>query len=184
MIDRPPGPPLDGDTESRIAGDGMAGSGDANSDVCATSLAMAGHNLRQPPQVMGGAHDVLARIPHGGAAQAQPARPEDATRQLADTAYGRLRAASAAGEEHATGARREPSDSLPLAIFGPVGYGLRSGILGAPARATQAASPLLFGLLMDRMGIGVLAISAGLSLSAFFALLILRARPTAAPAPA
>jgi len=37
---------------------------------------------------------------------------------------------------------------------------------------------------MDRMGIGVLAISAGLSLSAIFALLILRARPTAAPASA
>jgi|HubBroStandDraft_6_1064221.scaffolds.fasta_scaffold235914_4 hypothetical protein len=112
MIDRPPGPPLDGDTESRIAGDGMAGSGDANSDVCATSLAMAGHNLHQPPQVMGGAHDVLARIPHGGAAQAQPARPEDATRQLADTAYGRLRAASAAGEEHATAARRVADGAL------------------------------------------------------------------------
>ena len=43
----------------------------------------------------------------------------------------------------------------------PLAIGLRSGILGAPARATQAASPLLFGLLMDRMGIGVLAISAG-----------------------
>jgi hypothetical protein len=42
----------------------------------------------------------------------------------------------------------------------------------------------LFGLLMDHMGIGVLAISAGLSLSALFALLMLRARPTAAPAPA
>jgi hypothetical protein len=37
--------------------------------------------------------------------------------------------------------------TVPLAIFGPVGYGLRSGILGAPARATQAASPLLFGVL-------------------------------------
>ena len=74
--------------------------------------------------------------------------------------------------------------TVPLAIFGPVGYGRRSGILGAPARATQAASPLLFGVLMDHMGIGVLSISAGLSVSAFFALLILRARPTAAPAPA
>jgi MFS family permease len=74
--------------------------------------------------------------------------------------------------------------TVPLAIFGPVGYGLRTGILGAPARATQAASPLLFGLLMDHMGIGVLTVSAGLSLSAFFALLILRARPMAAPAPA
>ena len=74
--------------------------------------------------------------------------------------------------------------TVPLAIFGPVGYGLRSGILGAPARATQAASPLLFGLLMDYMGIGVLAISASLSMSALFALLMLRARPRAAPAPA
>ena len=129
MIDRPPGPPLDGDTESRIAGDGMAGSGDANSDVCATSLAMAGHNLHQPPQVMGGAHDVLARIPHGGAAQAQPARPEDATRQLADTAYGRLRAASAAGEEHATAARRVADGALSAGSTLPrpgVGPSLRS----------------------------------------------------------
>jgi hypothetical protein len=58
--------------------------------------------------------------------------------------------------------------TVPLAIFGPVGYGLRSGILGAPARATQAASPLLFGILMDYLGIGVLAVSAGLSLGAFF----------------
>src|SRR5947209_4009307 len=74
--------------------------------------------------------------------------------------------------------------TVPLAIFGPVGYGLRSGILGAPARATQAAAPLFFGVLIDQMGIGVLAISAGLSLSAFFALLMLRARPAAATAPA
>ena len=114
MIDRPPGPPLDGDTDSRIAGDGMAGSGDANSDVCATSLARAGHNLRQPPQVMGGAHDVLAPIPHGGAAQAQPARPEDTTTLLADTADGRLRAASAAGDEHATAARRVADGALSV----------------------------------------------------------------------
>jgi len=71
--------------------------------------------------------------------------------------------------------------TVPLAIFGPVGYGLRTGILGAPARATQAASPLLFGLLMDRMGIGVLAISAGLSLSALVALVLLKARPAPAP---
>jgi MFS family permease len=74
--------------------------------------------------------------------------------------------------------------TVPLAIFGPVGYGLRSGILGAPARATQAASPVLFGLLMDYMGIGVIAVSAGLSVSAFVALLLLKARPAAAPAPA
>ena len=73
--------------------------------------------------------------------------------------------------------------TVPLAIFGPVGYGLRTGILSAPARATQAASPLLFGILMDHMGVGVLAVSAGLSLSAFFALLLLKARPSAATVP-
>jgi MFS family permease len=33
--------------------------------------------------------------------------------------------------------------TLPLVIFGPIGYGLRSGIISAPARAAQAASPLL-----------------------------------------
>jgi hypothetical protein len=37
---------------------------------------------------------------------------------------------------------------------------------------------------MDHMGVGVLAVSAGLSLSAFFALLMLKARPAAAPVPA
>jgi MFS family permease len=74
--------------------------------------------------------------------------------------------------------------TLPLVIFGPIGYGLRSGIIGAPARAAQAASPLLFGLLMDRMGVGVLAISTSLSLCACFALLLLRARAAAATATA
>jgi hypothetical protein len=37
---------------------------------------------------------------------------------------------------------------------------------------------------MDYMGVGVLTISAGLSMSALFALLLLKARPAAAPVPA
>jgi len=74
--------------------------------------------------------------------------------------------------------------TLPLAIFGPVGYGHRSGVLGAPARAAQAASPLIFGMLIDRMGVGVLTISAGLSLSALLALMMLRTRTAPAPIPA
>jgi MFS family permease len=69
--------------------------------------------------------------------------------------------------------------TLPLEIFGPSGYGLRSGMLGAPARAAQAASPLIFGMLLDKMGVGALAISAGLSLSALMALLLLRTRGAA-----
>jgi hypothetical protein len=74
--------------------------------------------------------------------------------------------------------------TLPLAIFGPVGYGLRSGMLGAPARAAQATAPLIFGLLMDGMGLGVLAISAGFSVAALLALLMLKAHPERVPLPA
>jgi hypothetical protein len=73
--------------------------------------------------------------------------------------------------------------TVPLAIFGPIGYGLRTGLLGAPARATQALAPVLFGVLLDRMGVGSIAISAGLCLLAFFALFLLKARASPAPAP-
>ena len=72
--------------------------------------------------------------------------------------------------------------TLPLALFGPAGYGLRTGIIVAPARVTTAAAPLLFGVLLDAMGTGALAISAGLSLAALAALALLRAQPEAAGA--
>jgi Major Facilitator Superfamily len=68
--------------------------------------------------------------------------------------------------------------TVPLALFGPVNYGARTGLLGAPARAAQAASPLLFGLLLDSMGAWVLAVSAGLCLSALAALFLLRPAKT------
>ena len=42
--------------------------------------------------------------------------------------------------------------TVPLAVFGPDGYGERTGLLGAPARAAQAFAPLLFGVLLDAMG--------------------------------
>src|SRR3954453_17113080 len=71
--------------------------------------------------------------------------------------------------------------TVPLAIFGPVGYGLRTGLLGAPARATQAAAPFLFGILLDRMGTGSIAISTSLCLAAFLALFLLKARAEPAP---
>ena len=72
--------------------------------------------------------------------------------------------------------------TLPLALFGPAGYGLRTGIIAAPARVTTAAAPLLFGLLLDAMGTRALLISAGLSLAALGALALLRAQPAAAGA--
>ena len=64
--------------------------------------------------------------------------------------------------------------TLPLALFGPVGYGLRQGLLGAPARLAQATAPLLFGLLIDTYGAMALMVSAAVSLAAFAALLVLR----------
>jgi MFS family permease len=72
--------------------------------------------------------------------------------------------------------------TLPLALFGPAGYGLRTGIIVAPARVTTAAAPLLFGLLLDAMGTGALVVSAGFSLAALAALALLRAQPASARA--
>jgi predicted MFS family arabinose efflux permease len=67
--------------------------------------------------------------------------------------------------------------TLPLAIFGPLNYGYRLGIIGAPARMAQAAAPLLFSLLIDTMGSRVLIVSSALSLSALVALFLVRDRP-------
>jgi predicted MFS family arabinose efflux permease len=65
--------------------------------------------------------------------------------------------------------------TVPLAVFGPRRYGERTGLLGAPARAAQALAPLLFGVLLDRMGVSVIVVSSALCLAAFAALLSLRA---------
>jgi hypothetical protein len=67
--------------------------------------------------------------------------------------------------------------TVPLALFGPHGYGERTGLLGAPARAAQAFAPLLFGLLLEAIGVWALLVSAGLCLAALGALLCLRAKP-------
>jgi MFS family permease len=64
--------------------------------------------------------------------------------------------------------------TLPLALFGPPGYGRRSGLLSAPARILQSAAPFLFGLLLHRIGIAAIGFSAGLCLAAFASLLLLR----------
>jgi MFS family permease len=70
--------------------------------------------------------------------------------------------------------------TLPLALFGPAGYGLRTGIIAAPARVTTAAAPLLFGLLLNVMGTGALVVSGGLSLAALASLALLRVQPAEA----
>jgi len=67
--------------------------------------------------------------------------------------------------------------TLPLAIFGPAGYGLRNGILTVPARLTLSAAPFLFGLLLDRIGVLSVLLTVGLNLAAFASLWLLRPRP-------
>jgi MFS family permease len=73
--------------------------------------------------------------------------------------------------------------ALPLALFGPRGYGLRSGVLSAPARVLQSASPFLFGLLLNRFGVEAVWWSAGLCLAAFGSLFALHGRQAATVAP-
>lgn len=66
--------------------------------------------------------------------------------------------------------------TLPLAIFGPHGYGLRQGLLMVPARFAQAFSPLMFALLIDDFGTRALWLSAGLGVLAYAALTFLQRR--------
>ena len=63
--------------------------------------------------------------------------------------------------------------TLPLALFGPSGYGLRQGLLSGPARLGQAAAPLVFGIALDGLGPDALILTALLGLSGYGAMLAL-----------
>ena len=65
--------------------------------------------------------------------------------------------------------------TLPLLIFGARGYGQRQGLLMVPARVVQAAAPFLFGLAVERWGVGSLWFSAALGLAACLALAVMTA---------
>jgi hypothetical protein len=65
--------------------------------------------------------------------------------------------------------------TLPLALFGPAGYGLRTGILAAPTRILQGGAPLLFQLVLDDAGpYAALTLSSTLIGVSFLLLLFLR----------
>ena len=74
-------------------------------------------------------------------------------RPVAATTVG-MRKDTAAGPIHGggNGLLTIARGTLPLALFGASGYGLRTGLLAAPARILQGAAPLLFGLVLDRGG--------------------------------
>ena len=66
--------------------------------------------------------------------------------------------------------------TLPLALFGAVGYGYRQGLLAILARAMQALAPFVFAVTMEGLGANAaIGLYAGLSLVALGALLALRA---------
>jgi signal transduction histidine kinase len=68
----------------RIGGAANRDANQADSDFSATLLAMAGHDLRQPLQVITSAHDVLAQTVDREEQREELARAEDATAQLAN----------------------------------------------------------------------------------------------------
>jgi MFS family permease len=70
--------------------------------------------------------------------------------------------------------------TLPLALYGPTGYGARMGRIAAPARIGQALSPFLVGLAIEKLGASTLIISSGLSLAALIALSWITIPPVAA----
>jgi hypothetical protein len=71
--------------------------------------------------------------------------------------------------------------TVPLAVFGSENYGYRLGLLGAPARVSMAAAPLMFALLIDRYGAGALVVSSLLSIVALAGLYALRISPRSDP---
>ncbi|HEV3010662.1 MAG TPA: MFS transporter [Burkholderiales bacterium] len=66
--------------------------------------------------------------------------------------------------------------TLPLALFGAAGYGLRQGFLMAPARLLSASAPFLFDLLLARYGTASLAVTASLGIAAVLVLLAIPTR--------
>jgi hypothetical protein len=63
---------------------------------------------------------------------------------------------------------------LPLALFGPTGYGARIGRINAPVRIGQALAPFLAGFALHKIGAVALLASCGLSLTALLVLSYLR----------
>ncbi len=69
--------------------------------------------------------------------------------------------------------------TLPLALFGPAGYGRQLGVLMIPARFAQATAPFAFALLLERFGVQSILLTVSLSLLGLACLLTLATRPEA-----
>lgn len=71
--------------------------------------------------------------------------------------------------------------TLPLALFGPQGFGQRAGWLEAPSRVMQASAPVLFGLAVDGWGVHALGLTGVSMFLCFLAVLRLRRSQASAP---
>jgi predicted MFS family arabinose efflux permease len=71
--------------------------------------------------------------------------------------------------------------TLPLALFGPQGFGRRQGWLTMPAKFAQAISPFAFGLALTQWGTGVLWLTFGLAMCSFAALCLITVTSSAQP---
>jgi MFS family permease len=71
--------------------------------------------------------------------------------------------------------------TLPLAVFGPTGYGQRQGLISAPGRMLQAGAPVGFGLLLAAWGAGAAWVLVALPVSALLALALLSSRSARRP---
>ena len=64
--------------------------------------------------------------------------------------------------------------TMPLALFGPSGYGARLGWLNAPARIFQAAASLVFGAALAAWGLNAIWLTAGVGVLTTIALFVVR----------
>lgn len=64
--------------------------------------------------------------------------------------------------------------TVPLSVFGAKDYGYRLGLLGAPTRIGQAFAPLVFSLIIDRIGSGALIVTSAICIAASCALFAVR----------
>ncbi|MFN9101258.1 MAG: MFS transporter [Betaproteobacteria bacterium] len=64
--------------------------------------------------------------------------------------------------------------TLPLALFGSVGYGARQGVIALPGRLVGAASPFLLGWVLEHHGRAALGLTAVLGVVALLILALLR----------
>jgi signal transduction histidine kinase len=74
---------LEGEAETGIDLSGRNSFAEADSQFCGAILAMAGHDLRQPLQVITSAHDVLAQLLDSDKQREELARAANATARLA-----------------------------------------------------------------------------------------------------